>query len=256
MSAERIRDELVKLFAPPHAARGLDLLRESGLMEQVLPELAPTVTCEQSPDFHPEGTVFNHIRLMLDHLPNPLPHESLPWAALLHDIAKPQTASRGDDGSIHFYGHERLGASVAEEVMTRLRFPRRQIDETAAAVHHHMQFKDTPHMRKSTLRRFLMRETFPLELELHRLDCMGSHRRLDIYDFMREQQVELMRQPELHPPLVTGNDLIALGMRPGPELGKLLHELRDKQLAEELKTREDALEHVKRILAQPSSPSV
>lgn len=250
MSAERVRDELIKLFSPPHAARGLELLRESGLMEHVLPELVPTLACEQSPDYHPEGTVFNHIRLMLEHLPNPLPHDSLPWAALLHDIAKPQTAAKGADESIHFYGHEKVGAVVAEEVMTRLRFPRRQIEETSAAVLHHMQFKDTPHMRKATLRRMLMRDTFPLELELHRLDCLGSHRRLDIYDFIREQQSELQKQPELTPPLVSGNDLITMGVRPGPNLGKLLHEIRDKQLSDELKTRDEALSWVKRELSR------
>ena len=68
VSAERIREELLKLFRPPHAARGLDLLRDSGLLEQILPEIAATITCEQSPDYHPEGSVYNHIRLMLEQL--------------------------------------------------------------------------------------------------------------------------------------------------------------------------------------------
>jgi poly(A) polymerase len=240
VSAERIRDELIKLFAPPNAARGLTLLHESGLMPHVFPELVPTLACEQSPDFHPEGTVFNHLRLMLDHLPKPLPNESLPWAVLLHDIAKPQTATRGEDGLIHFYGHEKVGAEMAEGILTRLRFPRKQTDEIVAAVRHHMQFKDAPHMRKATLRRMLLRETFPLELELHRLDCLGSHRRLDIYDFLKQEQAHLHDQPQLLPPLLTGRDLMHLGVAPGPQLGQLLHELRDKQLAEEIRTAEEA----------------
>ena len=275
ISAERVRDELIKLFAPPHAARGLDLLRDSGLMPFILPELVPTLTCEQSPNYHPEGTVYNHIRLMLEHLPHSraadqersslsdetettdgrraedtaaLPAtliESLPWAAILHDIAKPQTATRGDDGQIHFYTHEKLGAAMAEDVLQRLRFPRRQTDEIVAAVRHHMQFKDAPKMRQATLRRMLLRDTFPLELELHRLDCLGSHRRLDIYDFLREQRAHLFEQPHLLPPLLTGDDLIALGVKPGPAMGALLHELRDKQLAEELKTADDARAWIK-----------
>ncbi len=240
VSAERIRDELIKLFTPPHAARGLTLLHESGLMPHVLPELVPTLTCEQSPDFHPEGSVFNHIRLMLDQLPSPLPDASLPWTAILHDIAKPLTASRGEDGVIHFYTHEKVGAEMAEEILQRLKFPRKQTDDIAEAVRHHMQFKDAPHMRKSTLRRMLMRETFPLEIELHRLDCLGSHRCLDIYDFLQEQRAHLNDQPHLNPPLLTGTDLIALGMRPGRELGIMLAELREKQLADELKDAEDA----------------
>jgi poly(A) polymerase len=245
VSAERVRDELIKLFSPPHAARGLTLLHESGLMPHVLPELGPTLNCEQSPDYHPEGTVFNHIRLMLGHLPSPLPHESLPWAAILHDIAKPQTASRGVDGIFHFYGHEKIGADVAETVLQRLKFPRKQTDEIVAAVRHHMQFKDAPKMRKATLRRMLLRETFPLELELHRLDCLGSHRRLDIYDFLCEQRAYLDAQPHLLPPLLTGDDLITLGLKPGPQIGALLHALRDKQLAEELRTADEARDWVK-----------
>jgi poly(A) polymerase len=246
VSAERVRDELIKLFVPPHAAPGLTLLHESGLMPYVLPELVPTLMCDQSPDYHPEGTVFNHIRLMLEHLPNPLPNESLPWAAILHDIAKPQTATRDPQtGLIHFYGHEKMGAEAAEQLLQRLRFPRKQTDEIVAAVRHHMQFKDAPNMRKSTLRRMLMRETFPLELELHRLDCVGSHRRLDIYNFLQEQRVQLNRQPHLKPPLLSGSDLIELGVRPGPQMGALLHELRDKQLADELTSANDAREWIR-----------
>ncbi|MEI6784904.1 MAG: CCA tRNA nucleotidyltransferase [Verrucomicrobiota bacterium] len=242
ISAERIRDELIKLFRPPHAARGLELLRQSGLLEQVLPEIAATITCAQSPDYHPEGTVFNHLRLMLQHLP-PNPDPSLPWAVLLHDVAKPVTASTdAETGSAHFYGHEKIGAGMAEGILERLRFPRKQIEDIANAVRYHMQFKDTLQMRKSTLRRLLMRPTFPLELELHRLDCLGSHGEFDIYDFLLAQAKELEQQPQIHPPLLKGNDLIALGMQPGPALGELLAEIREKQLQDELQTKAEARE--------------
>ncbi|HXF11068.1 MAG TPA: CCA tRNA nucleotidyltransferase [Desulfuromonadaceae bacterium] len=275
ISAERVRDELVKLFAVPERvgagnpqrvtapvpeagaqrsarptcagpARGLVLLRESGLLNYVLPELEATITCDQSPDHHPEGTVFEHVRLMLEKMAQPSPQggsgaarvdESLPWAVLLHDIAKPVTAEKdAKTGSIHFYGHEKIGADMAGRMLERLRFPRKQIDEVVAAVRYHMQFKDVKQMRKATLRRMLLRETFPLELELHRLDCLGSHGSLEFYDFLKEQVAELEKKPEIRPPLLTGKDLIDLGMKPGPRMGELLNELRDKQLAEEIKT--------------------
>jgi len=274
-SAERIRDELLKLFAPPQlkkgphssrmrfgasraelpsggtpddatgtvalpetnsAARGLVLLRDSGLLEHILPELAATIFCEQSPEYHPEGTVFAHIKLMLEKLP-PDANELLPWTVLLHDIAKPVTAERDvKTGAIHFYGHEKIGAEMAEKILERLRFPKKQIDEIVACVLHHMQFKDVKQMRKATLRRLLLRETFPLELELHRLDCLGSHGDLEFYNFLREQAAELKKQPAIRPPLLTGKDLIALGMKPGKELGALLTEIREQQLGDELKT--------------------
>ena len=204
ISAERVREELVKLFRPPHASRGLDLLRESGLLEQVLPELAAAVTCEQSPDFHPEGTVFNHLRLMLQHLPAAA-DPSLPWAVLLHDVAKPVTAAADPKtGSIHFYGHEKIGADMAATILGRLRFPRKQIEEVVKAVRYHMQFKDALQMRKSTLRRLLLRPTFPLELELHRLDCLGSHGQLDVYEFLVEQARQLARATPNPPAAVEG----------------------------------------------------
>ena len=260
ISAERIRDELLKLFSPPHAARGLVLLRDSGLLEHILPELAATISCEQSPDYHPEGTVFEHIKLMLEKLATNPPSlkgssgaasELLPWAVLLHDIAKPVTAEKDlQTGSIHFYGHEKVGAEMARVILNRLRFPKKQIDEIVACVLHHMQFKDVKQMRKSTLRRLLLRETFPLELELHKLDCLGSHGDLEFYNFLVEQAEELKKKPAIRPPLLTGDDLIKLGMKPGPALGKLLNEIREMQLADELKTPRQAKAWAKQVLAK------
>ena len=268
ISAERVRDELIKLFGPPvneastlalgeksdkgtnysAAARGLVLLRDGGLLEHILPELAATIDCEQSPDFHPEGSVFNHLRLMLEKLPVNA-NELLPWAVLLHDIAKPVTASRdAATGSIHFYGHEKVGADMAEKILQRLRFPKKQTEEIVTCVRNHMQFKDVKQMRKATLRRLLLRETFPLELELHRLDCLGSFGDLEHYDFLVEQAEALKHQPSIRPPLLTGNDLIKLGMKPGPALGELLAEIREKQLADELKTLGEARAWAKKQL--------
>jgi putative nucleotidyltransferase with HDIG domain len=314
ISAERVRDELVKLFVPPSgetlaltpafspgarervksavatrtlldpsqrgnkkfplpgervgvradnfknyspAARGLVLLRDSGLLEHILPELAGTIDCEQSPDFHPEGSVFNHICLMLEKmqlqpslkssLGAASASESLPWAVLLHDIAKPVTAERdAATGKIHFYGHEKTGAEMAGKILRRLKFSNKQIEEVVTCVRHHMQFKDVKQMRKATLRRLLLRETFPLELELHRLDCLGSFGGLEYYNFMLEQAEEFKHQPQIRPPLLTGNDLIELGMKPGKELGALLAEIRELQLADELKTPREAKAWVKR----------
>ena len=242
------------------AARGLVLLRDSGLLEQILPELAATISCEQSPDYHPEGSVFNHIRLMLEKMaanPSSLPDsfgaasELLPWAVLLHDIAKPVTAERDAcTGAIHFYGHEKIGAEMARAILNRLRFPKKQIEEIVACVLHHMQFKDVKQMRKATLRRLLLRETFPLELELHRLDCLGSHGDLELYDFLIQQAEEMKKKPAIRPPLLTGDDLIRLGMKPGPALGALLNEIREKQLADELKTPRQAKAWLKQRLTQ------
>lgn len=216
------------------------LLRESGLLQHILPEVAATIDCQQSPDYHPEGSVFNHLVLMLDKMP-PDADPLLPWAILMHDIAKPVTASRDDaTGGIHFYEHERIGAEMTDKILNRLRFPRKDIEAVVQAVRCHMQFKDAMQMRKSTLRRLLLRPTFPLELQLHRVDCLGSHGRLDVYDFLIDQAKELDKQPQIRPPLLNGGDLMKMGMPPGPAMGALLDEIREKQLQDELKTPAEA----------------
>ena len=278
ISAERIREELMKLFAPPAAermdgegrravsdsipnadhpktqtspaARGLVLLRDSGLLAQVLPELAATAACEQSPDFHPEGSVFNHIGLMLSMMPVGA-DALLPWTVLLHDIAKPVTAERdAATGKIHFYGHEKVGADMADAILRRLKFPNREREIIVAGVRHHMQFKDVLAMRKATLRRLLLRETFALELELHRLDCLGSNGNLEHYHFLVNQAEEFKKLPQIIPPLLNGHDLLALGVSPGKQIGELLHEIRERQLADELKSADEARAWVRQRLAQ------
>jgi poly(A) polymerase len=185
---------------------------------------------------------------MLEKLP-PDAGESLPWAVLLHDIAKPVTARRDAvTDRIHFYEHEKIGAVMSEEMLRRLKFSNKQIEEIVTCVRNHMQFKDVKQMRKATLRRMLLRETFPLELELHRLDCLGSNGDLEHYDFMAAQAEELKHQPAIRPPLLTGDDLIALGIPPGKKMGELLHEIRERQLADELRTTGEALAWVKNYL--------
>ena len=129
---------------------------------------------------------------------------------------------------------------MGKDILERLRFPRKQSEAVVKAVRCHMQFKDAMQMCKATLRRLLMRPTFPLELELHRLDCLGSHGQLDVYQFLVEQSKELEKQPAIRPPLLKGDDLIAMGMKPGPPMGRLLAEIREKQLQDELKTRVEA----------------
>ncbi|HXA09322.1 MAG TPA: CCA tRNA nucleotidyltransferase, partial [Chthoniobacterales bacterium] len=178
ISAERIRDELVRIFLSPQRVRGWDLLDASGLMEQVLPELVAMKGCAQPPQFHPEGDVFQHTRLMLGLLPNDV---SLPLvlSVLFHDIGKPATSSVDDAGRIRFNGHDRVGAEMTEALMHRLRFSRAEIDATVEAVRQHMVFKDVPNMRVAKLKRFMARPTFADELELHRVDCAGSHGMLD-----------------------------------------------------------------------------
>lgn len=244
VSAERIRDELIKIFLHPNRLRGFDLLVESGLMKMVLPEILVLKGVEQPPQWHPEGDVFVHTRLMLSKLPAEV---SLPLvlSVLLHDIAKPATYTVDETGRIRFNGHDKLGAVMAEEILRRLKFPNDVIAATTVAVEHHMVFKDVKKMRNSTLRRMMARPTFKDEMALHRVDCLGSNGLLDNYDFMQAKEEEFSQAPLIPERLVTGADLMALGWPAGRELGQVLTAVQNAQLEGIVNTREEALAWVK-----------
>src|SRR6266699_2808586 len=245
ISAERIREELVRIFLSPNRVRGWDLLDSSGLMRAILPELEAMKGCLQPEQFHPEGDVFQHTRLMLELLPEKV-SAPLVFAVLLHDVAKPVTATVDETGRIRFNEHDRIGAAMTESIMERLRFSRAEIDAAVEMVRQHMVFKDVPRMRVAKLKRFMARPTFEQELELHRVDCASSHQIMDNYEFLLRKREEFANEPIIPPPLVRGDDLIALGMKPGPKFGEILEALETRQLEGALKTREDALDWVKR----------
>lgn len=244
VSAERIRDELINIFTGPNAGRGLELLDQSGLLHEVLPEVEAMKGVAQPPQFHPEGDVFTHTKLMMDALREP--STVLAFACLLHDVGKPPTFTLAaeKDGSerIRFSEHDKVGVEIADGLLRRLRFPNDERERILACIENHMTFKDVRNMRRATLRRLLSRETFADELELHRIDCMASHRDVENYDFLRAKQAEFAAIPPKPPPLINGHDLIALGMEPGPELGAILREVEELQLEDKLRTRDEALE--------------
>jgi len=240
VSAERLRDELVRIFTHPSRVRGFDLLDKSGLLSELLPEVELLKGCEQPPDFHPEGDVFVHTRLMLSLLPEKV-SVPLVFAVLLHDVGKPATFQIDGTGRIRFSGHEGVSAVMSEKVCARLRFPNVETEEIVVAVKNHMSFKDVKNMRIATLKRFLARPTIEDEMELHRVDCLGSHGLLDNLAFLREKRLEFSNAPLIPPPLVTGKDLIAVGRRPGPLFKKILDAIQCRQLEGTLTCREEAL---------------
>ncbi|MGB1130886.1 MAG: HD domain-containing protein, partial [Haloferula sp.] len=250
VSPERIRDEFAKIMVSPHRARGLDLLVESGLATHFLPEVLPLKGCEQPPQWHPEGDVYTHTRIMLEMLQDDAPLE-LCLAVLFHDIAKPPTQTVDDsDGRIRFNGHDALGAEMAESVLRRLRFPNQVIEDVAFMVSRHMQFMNVQQMRTAKLKRFMSANTFEQEMELHRVDCGSSNGFTDNYEFLLKKKEEFANEPLIPQPLVTGKDLIEMGLRPGPVFKKLLESVQTEQLEGRLTGREEALRWVKNGLTQ------
>lgn len=240
VSPERIREELNKIFAAPQRVRGLDLLDESGLLRVLLPELAATKGCEQPPEFHPEGDVFVHTRMMLGQLAPDAP-VTLVWGVLLHDIGKPPTFQVDETGRIRFNTHEHVGAVMAERRLRELRFSNDDVEAIRAMVGNHMAFKDVQQMRVAKLKRFMAREGFDKELELHRVDCLCSHGMLDNHEFLIQKEDEFANEPLIPKPLVTGQDLIELGLKPGPAFKDILAGAQTLQLEGGLDSRDAAL---------------
>ncbi len=242
VSRERVRDELSKMLIEGHARRAFLLLDESGLLQQVLPEISAMKGVAQPPQFHPEGDVFVHTLLLLEKLPRPSPM-TLAWGALLHDVGKPVTFRVAD--RIRFDGHVEVGVKMAEQICRRFRFSNHDTEQILALVKNHMRFGDVQRMKESTLKKFMRLPQFEEHLELHRLDCQSSHGDLTSYEFTREKLVSTPEASMRPAPLVTGNDLINAGYVPGPRFKEILAAVEDSQLEGQLQNKEQALAFVR-----------
>jgi len=243
VSAERVRDELARILTEGGARYGFELLDATGLIENLLPEVAAMKGVAQPPEFHPEGDVWVHTLLLLEKFEHAT--ATLAWGALLHDVGKPPTFRVAE--RIRFDGHVEEGVLLAHGILHRLRFSREDQEQVEALVANHMRFMDAQRMKESTLKRFLRLPRFAEHLELHRLDCLAGSGRLDNYEFVRRKLAELPEE-ELKPaPLLTGRDLIAAGYTPGPGFSKMLAAVEDAQLEGRIHGREEALQLVREL---------
>lgn len=239
VSRERIRDEILKMLTEGRARRAFELLDQTGLLEQVLPEIERMKGVEQPPQFHPEGDVWIHTLMLLEGLPAGC-SPTLALGTLLHDVGKPPTFRVAPD-RIRFDNHAEVGTKMAEEICNRLRLSNDETEQVCALVANHMRFAEVKRMRPATLKRFLRMPGFDEHLELHRLDCVGSHRDLSLYEFAKEK-LETMPPEQIRPePLLTGDDLIQAGYKPGPLFKELLTAVEDAQLDGSITTKEEAL---------------
>jgi poly(A) polymerase len=243
ISAERVGEEIVMIMTEGGAARGLDLLVDSGLAATIMPEVLDLKGCEQPSNYHPEGDVYRHTRLMLSMLPRGCT-ETLAFGTLLHDIAKPRTRAVTPEGKTTYYGHTEQGAEIGADLMRRLRRSRFVQDRVAYLVRYHLRLCMAPRMRPSTLKKMLAEEGFAELLELSRFDALGSNSHLGFYHFCRKALAS-MTIDEIRPPrLIGGNDLIAMGFRPGPDFKRILAEVEDLHLDGALASRDDALRYI------------
>jgi poly(A) polymerase len=249
VSAERICDELTKILTEGAARHGLELLDQSGLLAVLLPELTRMHGVEQPPQYHPEGDVWVHTLMLLDHLQAGA-SPTLAWGMLLHDVGKPATFTPPDptkhSDRIRFNGHVEVGIAIAREILNRLRFSNEDAEQILALIQHHMQFGDVMKMKQSTLKRFLRLPKFNEHLALHRADVMSSNMNLTLYDFA-VKHLEDLGEEQLKPKLLlTGADLIAAGYKPGPGFKAMILAAEDAQLEGVVSSQADALAFVQK----------
>lgn len=245
VSPERLREELTKMLTEGAARRAFELLDDTWLLGQVLPEIAAMKGVEQPPQFHPEGDVWIHTRMMLEGLAG-RPSPTLAWGVLLHDVGKPPTfkpASETGD-RIRFDGHVAVGVRMAEAICRRLRFSTEDTEQIAALVSNHMKFAAVEEMRKATLKRFVRQPHFGEHLALHRLDCLSSHRNLDSFEFVKRFLEETPPEQVRPERLLGGDELQELGYHPGPQFAEILRSLEDAQLEGAIRTKEEAKKYV------------
>jgi poly(A) polymerase len=242
VSRERVRDEIIKMLTEGHARRAFELLDQTGLLKEVLPEVDKMHGVEQPPQFHPEGDVWVHTLLLLEGLPEKA-SPTLAMGALLHDVGKPPTFRVAPD-RIRFDGHVEVGIKMAEEICHRLRFSKHETEQIVRLVANHMRFADVQEMKPSTLKRFFRLPLFNEHLELHRLDCLASHGDLSLYNFVREKLAGMPPEAIRPKPLLGGDDLIAMGYKPGPQFKQILSAVEDAQLEGRLQGQEQAREFV------------
>ena len=253
ISPERVRDEFSKIMVSPRRRHGLEMLADSGLIQHFIPEVLKLIGCEQPPEWHPEGDVYVHTCIMLEMLGPDAPLE-LCLAVLLHDIAKPPCQTFDDEaGRIRFNGHDAMGAEMAETILRRLRYSNDTIAAVVPMVARHMQFMNVQQMRTAKLKRFMAEPNFEQEMELHRVDCGSSNGFTDNYEFLQKKAVEFAAEPLIPPPLVSGKDLIKLGLRPGPRFKEILEAIQTEQLEGRILDREPAMDYLKRLAAEISA---
>jgi len=252
IAAERIGEEMVRLMTEGGAARGLEIMRECGLLEALIPEILEMVGCAQPENFHPEGDVYRHTRLAVSMLEAGC-SETVAFGVLLHDIAKPRCRAVGPDGKVTFYGHTDLGAEMAIDIMARLKRSRFVQERVAYLVRNHLRLCMAPRMRTATLKRMLAEDGFDELMQVAFLDAFASSSYLGYWHFCR-RAMSTMSAREIRPPrLIGGNDLIGLGFQPGPRFKAILKDVEDLQLDGALRSREQALEYVKANYGPPDN---
>jgi len=254
VSMERTRDELRKILTGPNPHTGIKMMDDLNLLNEILPEVTAMKGVRQPENYHPEGDVFTHTLLTLSELAasqTSADSWELAMAILLHDIGKPITFEVAD--RIRFNNHDNIGAEMAEKICERLRMSNAEKERITWLVKMHLYLRHAQQMRISKLKRLFAHEGYSELAELYKVDSLASTGDLEDYNFCQNMFEELQEEEIKPEPLITGNDLIAMGLKPGPIFSKILDAIKDDQLEQKITTKEEALKRAKELVSIESS---
>lgn len=247
VSNERIAAELNKMIisTPPSAA--FNDMEDTGVLKVILPELQNLKGCAQPLKYHKEGDVWTHTMMAIDSLP-PTASLAVRWATLLHDVGKPDTFKLKE--RIRFDKHVNKSSQIAKKLLGRLKFPRKTINEICWLIEHHMMMTPLTTMSEGRKRYWFLHPYFLNLMQVFKADIEGTIPKDyslydEIYELYRKSMKEMPKEPK---PLISGLDVMKiLGIKPGERVGRVLEEIREKQLAGEIKTKKEAKELLKKI---------
>ncbi len=247
VSNERIAVELNKMILSTPPAAPFNDMEDTGIMKIILPEILKMKGCAQPYQYHQEGDVWNHSMMALNSLPATA-SLSVRWAVLLHDVGKPDTFKLKE--RIRFDKHVNKSAEIAKKILSRFKYSRKFINEVCWLIEHHMMMMPLIDMSKGRKRHWFLHPYFLNLMQVFKADIEGTiPQDFTMYDKIYELYRESVEEmPEAPKALITGTEVMtALGIKPGERVGRVLNEIREKQLGGEIKTKKEARELLKKI---------
>lgn len=245
VSGERLYNELNKILILDNCVEAIEDIRDTGVLKVILPEVEATKGVAQPYRYHKEGDVFDHTMKCLQAIPKDANLE-LRWATLLHDIGKPETFKLKE--RIRFDHHIEAGTKIAQNILKRLRFPKKKAQKIIWLTEHHMMMEPLRKMTKARQRHWFLKPWFKDLMELFKADIAGTiPSDYNLYEKIEKKYKKGLKEiPKEPKKLISGEDVMKiLSLKPGKRIGQILKKIRHLQLERKIKTKKQALEWIR-----------
>jgi len=245
ISGERIRDELSLMLNGDRVSSAIEELSKSGVLSYILPELEALKGLPESPLDHPDKDVWSHTLEVCDTMVKLYPKREniFSWSVLFHEVGKPLVYKK--NSGANYNGHEQATSDLLDKILNRLHLSKKEINTIKSLILSLPKFRDAFQMRESTLTRWVLEPHFEEKLKLEHVISVATDGNLTAYDFCLSFYESVKKRKELSSfSLLTGEDLIQLGFKPGPLFSTILKTVEDQFIEQKLLTKEDAFNFI------------